>query len=152
YQTLLEGIVADPDQRISRLPLLTSKERRQILVEWNSTQKDFPKGSCLQQLFEAQVERTPNAHAVVFEAEALTYREVNERANRIARLMRQAGIGKGDFVAILEERSPAFLIDMLAIFKAGAAYVPIDPNYPNDRVQYLLTKSEVRTLLTRSSI
>jgi amino acid adenylation domain-containing protein len=152
WRTLLEGIAANPDRRLSQLPILTDAERHQLLVEWSGPRVDYPDQACLEHFFEAQVERTPEAVAVVFGEERLTYRVLNERANQAAHLLRKTGVGKGDFVAILAERRPEFLIAMLAIFKAGAAYVPIDPNYPKDRVQYFLTKSQTPTVFSRAGL
>ena len=93
FQTLLEGIVANPDQRISELPILTEAEKHQLLIEWNDTKKDYPQDKCIHQLFEEQVERTPDATAVVFEDQQLTYRELNGRANQLAHYLRKFGVG-----------------------------------------------------------
>jgi aspartate racemase len=152
YCTLLEGIAADPDRPLAKLPLLTEGERHQLLIEWAGPRRDYPLGRCLHQLFEDQVSRTPEAVAVVSGGSSFTYRVLNERANRLAGLLREAGIGRGDFVAILHERGADFLTGMLAVFKSGAAYVPVDPNYPADRVRHLLTNSEAQALLTRSAM
>ena len=105
YQVLLEGIVANPDARIAELPLLTEAERHQLLVEWNQTEVDYPRDKCVHQLFEAQVERTPDAIALIFEAQQLTYRELNQRANQLAHYLRKRGVGPKTLVALLLERS-----------------------------------------------
>jgi amino acid adenylation domain-containing protein len=152
YRTLLEAIVTNPGERISRLNFLTEAERRQLLADGSGPTRAFPLDRCLHQQFEAQVRRTPDAVAVQAGVRRLTYRQLNEQANWIAHLLRQAGVGRGDFVAILQERGVDFLVAMLGTFKAGAAYVPIEPNYPRDRIQYLLTRSEARTLLTHYSV
>src|SRR5262249_15224357 len=137
YRTLLEAVVANPDERVSRLPLLTEAERRQLLVDWRGPRRDFPPCTCLHQQFEAQADRTPDAVAVESgvgrignpsHERRLTYRQLNERANRLAHLLRRAGVGRGDFVAVLQRRGADFLVAILGVFKAGAAYVPIDPN------------------------
>jgi amino acid adenylation domain-containing protein len=152
YRRLLEGIVADVNQRISHLPLLGEAERSQVLATGCGPVRAFPLDSCLHQQFEAQARRTPDATALEHGDQRLTYRELNEQANRVAHLLRQAGVGRGDFVVILQERGPDFLTAMLATFKAGAAYVPIDTNYPPDRVRYLLDRCEARTLLSHYAL
>ena len=130
FQTLLAAVVADPEQRVADLPLLTETERQQLLVEWNSSRTDCPPDVCIHQLFEAQVERTPDAIAVVFEAEQLTYGELNRRANQLAHYLRALGVGPEVLVAICLERSLKMVIGLLGILKAGGAYVPLDPAYP----------------------
>jgi amino acid adenylation domain-containing protein len=152
YRTLLEGFVASPDERISRLPLLPEAERNALLAAGRGPVQDFPLGTCLHQQFEAQAVRTPDAIAIEQVDRRLTYRQLDAQANQLARLLRQAGVGRGDFVAILQERGPDFLIAMLGTFKAGAAYVPVDPKYPRDRIQYLLERSEARTLLSHHAV
>ncbi|HID62186.1 MAG TPA: non-ribosomal peptide synthetase, partial [Anaerolineae bacterium] len=118
FQTLLEGIVADPNRPISELPLLTEAERRQLLVEWNDTVADYPQDRCIHELFEAQVERTSDAVAVVFEGEELTYDELNRRANQLAHHLRKLGVGPETLVGICVERSPEMIVGLLGIFKA----------------------------------
>jgi amino acid adenylation domain-containing protein len=147
FQTLLEGIVAQPGQSISTLPLLTEHERHQLLVEWNNTQADYPKDSCLQQLFEAQVERTPDAIAVVRDDVRLTYRELNVRANRIAQFLMGHGVGPDVVVALLAERGVDFLAAMLGVFKAGGAYLPLDPRHVAERLCQVLDQSGTTLLL-----
>ena len=149
FQTLLQGIVANPDQRLSRLPLLGQAERHQLLVEWNSTPSDYPRDRCVHQLFELQAERTPNATAVVFENERLTYSELNRRANQLAHYLTKLGVGPDVLVGILVERSLEMVVGLLGILKAGGAYVPLDPAYPRDRVAFMLEDSEVPVLLTQ---
>jgi aspartate racemase len=134
FQTLLEGIVANPGQRIGTLPLLTEAERHQLLIEWNDTQADYPKDSCIHQLFEAQVERTPDAVAVVFEDQQLTYRQLNARANQLARYLQGLGVGPEVLVGICVERSLEMVVGLLGVLKAGGAYVPLDPAYPTERL------------------
>ena len=138
FQTLLEGIVSDPEQPISDLPLLTERERQKLLVEWNDTQTDYPRGQCIHQLIEAQVERTPDAVAVVFEDEQLTYRELDRRANQLAHHLRGLGVGPEVLVGICVERSLEIVVGLLGILKAGGAYVPLDPEYPKDRIAFML--------------
>src|SRR5262249_7982371 len=138
FQTLLAGTVADPEQRLSDLPFLTEEERRQLLVEWNATQADYPRDQCIHQLFEAQGERTPEATAVIFEEEQLTYRELNRRANQLAHHLRALGVGPEVLVGICMERSVEMVVGLLGILKAGGAYVPLDPAYPKERLAFIL--------------
>jgi len=152
YRTLLESIVADPAQRLSDLALLTVPERRQLLVEWNNTQKEYPREKCFHHLFEAQVERAPEAVAVVFENQQLTYRELNQRANQLAHhLSRHCGVGPEALVGICCERSLEMVVGLLGILKAGGAYVPLDPAFPADRLAYMLEDAQVPVLLTQKA-
>jgi amino acid adenylation domain-containing protein len=152
YHVLLDAVIARPDERLSRLPMLTPAEERRVLIEWNSTARDgYPLHTPLHRLFEAQAARTPDAEAVVADDGRLTYRELNERANRVAHFLRRAGAGRGTFVAVLLERGADFVTAVLAAFKAGAAYIPVDPNYPPDRVRLLLSDSEAPVVLTRAA-
>jgi amino acid adenylation domain-containing protein len=152
FQTLLEGIVANPLARISELPLLTERERHQLLVQWNNTQADYPKDKCLHQLFEAQVETTPEAVAVVFEEQQLTYRELNQNGNQLAHYLQTLGVKPEVLVGICVERSIAMVIGLLGILKAGGAYVPIDPSYPPARIRYMLDDSAAPVLLTQTHL
>jgi amino acid adenylation domain-containing protein len=152
YQTLLEGIVADPGQRIGMLPLLTEAERHQLLVEWNDTQADCPQDSCIHQLFEAQVERTPDAVAVVFEDQQLTYRQLNARANQLAHYLRKRDVGPEVLVGICVERSLEMVVGLLGILKAGGAYVPLDPTYPKERLAFMLEDAQAPVLLTQQRL
>jgi amino acid adenylation domain-containing protein/FkbM family methyltransferase len=148
-QVLLEGIVADPDRPISALPLLTEPERHQLLVEWNDTKRDYPKDKCIHELFEEQAEKTPDAIAVVFEGQQLTYRELNNRANQLAHYLQNLGIGPEVRVGICVEQSMEMIAGLLGILKAGAAYVPLDPSYPQERLAFMLEDAQVRVLLTQ---
>jgi len=148
--TLLEGIVANPNQNISQLPLLTEKERHQLLVEWNNTIVDYPKDKCVHQLFEEQVEKTPDAVAVVFGEQQLTYRELNRRANQLAHYLQKLGVKPETLIGISVERSLEMLIGLYGILKAGGAYLPIDPTYPVERIEYMLEDSQVPILLTQN--
>ncbi|MBW4457214.1 MAG: amino acid adenylation domain-containing protein [Nostoc indistinguendum CM1-VF10] len=151
-QTLLEGIVAHPEQRLEDLPLLTQRERLTLLVEWNHTQADYPKDKCIHQLFEAQVELTPDAVAVVFEDKHLTYRELNCRANKIAHHLRYLGVGPDGLVGLCLERSLEMVVGLLGILKAGGAYVPLDPAYPRERLAFMLEDAQVLVLLTQQRL
>src|SRR5438105_12014028 len=148
WRVLLEAVVADPQQRISHLPLLTQAEREQLLG-WNDTAVDYPHDRCLHELFEAQVQRTPQATAVVFEAEQLTYAELNARANQLAHHLRTLGVGREVLVAIAMERSLDLLVGLLGILKAGGAYVPLDPSYPAARLAFMLADTQAPVLLTQ---
>jgi amino acid adenylation domain-containing protein len=152
YATLLESIVADPDERISRLDLLPAAERRQLLVEWNATSVAFPNDPTIHQLVEEQVERTPDAVAIVCGHASLTYRELNERANQLAHHLRRRGIGAESIVGIYATRSLEMGIAVLATLKAGAAYVPLDPEYPRERVAFMIADANLRLILTLESV
>ncbi len=152
FHTLLESIVANPDQHLSALPMLTEAERQQLLVEWNDTQADYPKGRCIHDLFEAQVERTPDAVAVVFEGEQLSYRELNRRANLLAHHLQKLGVGPEVRVGMMLERSLEMLVGLLGVLKAGGAYVPLDPAYPQERISFMLEDAEAPVLLTQARL
>ena len=154
WRTMLEAMVADPAQALGRLPLLSQTERWQLLEKWNDTQVAYPQGHCLHELIEAQVERTPDAIAVVVDGgETLTYAQLNARANRLARHLRTLGVGAPDArVAVCAERSAEMVVALLAVLKAGAAYVPLDPTYPADRLAYMLRDSAPSVVLTQSRL
>ncbi|MHC5747095.1 MAG: amino acid adenylation domain-containing protein [Nostoc sp.] len=151
-QTLLEAIVANPQQRLSELPLLTESEEHQLLREWNNTKIEYLQEQCIHELFEAQVERTPDALAVVFKDEQLTYWELNKRANQLAHYLRSLGVKAEVLVGICVERSLEMAIGLLAILKAGGAYVPLDPSYPKERLAYMLEDSQPGVLLTQQHL
>ena len=168
FQTLLEGIVANREQRISNLPILTELERHQLLVEFNQhsqaepAEKAFPgrawerveskPGQCIHQLFEAQVEQEPDAIAVEFEDEQLTYRELNIRANQLAHYLQQLGVAPEVLVGICVERSFEMIVGVLGILKAGGAYLPLDPTYPLERLSFMLADADVPVLLTQKNL
>ena len=149
-EQLLESAMQSPQQRVSELTMLASGEYQQ-LAEWNDNVADFPK-LCLHQLFEAQVERTPHAIALVFEDEQLTYSELNRRANQLAHYLHQRGIGAESLVAVILERKVEMVVALLAVLKAGAAYVPIDPEYPRERIIYMLTDCGAVLALTEARL
>ena len=149
FETLLTGAVADPDQRLESLALLTSDERHQIVSQWSQTSTRQESGYSLHQLFEQQVERTPDAVAVAFEQQHLTYAELNARANQVAHHLRAQGVGPDVLVAIQIERSIEMIVGLFGILKAGGAYVPLDPAYPQERVALILNDSGAQILLTR---
>jgi amino acid adenylation domain-containing protein len=150
YQTLLAAAAEDPDRRVADLPLLTVSERRRVLVEWNATSLEYPRELRLHQLFEEQARRAPDAVAVLFEGEELTYGELNRRANQLAHYLRRLGVGPEDLVGICVERSPEMLVGLLGILKAGGAYVPLDPAYPRERLAFMLEDAGVKVLVTEA--
>ncbi|AKT37644.1 non-ribosomal peptide synthetase [Chondromyces crocatus] len=149
FRTLIEGAVAAPEARISALPMLTTGERHQILGVWNDTAVDHGDERCMHALFEAQAARTPDAVAVLFEGEQLTYAELNQRANRLAHHLRDQGVGPGVLVGICAERSPELPVALFGVLKAGGAYVPLDPAYPRDRLAFMLEDTRAPLLLTQ---
>jgi amino acid adenylation domain-containing protein len=148
FKTLLEGIVTDLDRPVSELPLLSEPEKQQLLIEWNNKSNDTL-NECVHQLFEQQVERNPGADAVVFEDQRLTYGELNRRANQLAHHLQKHGCGPGTLVAMCMERSIDTVVGLLGVLKIGAAYVPLDPNYPNERLGTLVADVQPRLLLTQ---
>ncbi|HEV2147889.1 MAG TPA: amino acid adenylation domain-containing protein, partial [Longimicrobiaceae bacterium] len=152
FRTLLEAAVADPARRVLDVPILGEDELRRVVAEWNATAAPYPTGECLHRLVERQVDRTPDAVAVVFEGERVTYRELDARANRLAHHLQRLGVGPEARVGICLERSPDMVVALLAVLKAGGAYVPVDPGYPRDRIAYLLGDSAVPVLLTQERL
>ena len=149
FQTLLEGVVANPDRRIGELPLVSEAEKHRLLIEWNDTERDYPADKCMHELFEAQVERAPEAIAVVFQDQQLTYRELNTRANQLAHYLRKLGVGPDALVAICLDRSMEMIVGLLGILKAGGAYVPLDPDYPKERLDFMIHDAQIQVLLTQ---
>ena len=152
YQILLEAIVENPDQRIGELLILTENERKQVVAEWNDTHRDYPRERSLHQFVEDQVERTPDAPAVVLDAQQLSYREFNSRANQLAHRLRKLGVGPGKLVAVCAERSLEMVIAVHATMKAGGAYLPIDPDYPPSRRKLILHDAEAVVILTQQPL
>jgi amino acid adenylation domain-containing protein/non-ribosomal peptide synthase protein (TIGR01720 family) len=152
FQTLLTGIVAHPEQPIAELPLLTVTERHQLLFDWNDTAREYPQDKCIHQLFEEQAARTPDAIAVVFEQEELTYQQLNQRANQLAHHLQTLGVKPEVLVGICVERSLGMVIGLLGILKAGGAYVPLDPDYPAERLAYITADAQIVMLLTQEHL
>ena len=148
---LLEAVAANPGQPIGSLELLEPEERRQLLAEWNDTACDVPQGT-LGAMFEAQVERSPEATALVFEETTLSYAELNLQANRLAHLLISRGIGPENLVALALPRSAEMVVSLLGILKAGAAYLPLDPDYPAERLAYMLRDAQPACVLTTAQI
>jgi amino acid adenylation domain-containing protein len=149
FQVLLDSVATRATQPISSLPLLSQAERNEILSDWNNTTARYEQGLCLHQLFEAQVERVPDAIAVVSEQQCLTYTELNHSANRLANHLRELGIGPDARVGVGVEPSLEMIIGLLGILKAGGAYVPLDPEYPKERLAFMMADAEVKGLLTQ---
>ena len=149
FQTLLEGIVANPDQRLSELPVLTAAQQQQLLVEWNQTQREYPHDRGIHPLFEAQVKQSPDAIAVQFGGNSFTYRELNNGSNQLAHYLQTMGISAGARIGLCMERSVEMVAGLLGILKAGAAYVPLDPSYPIERLRWMMDDAGVSVLLTQ---
>jgi amino acid adenylation domain-containing protein len=147
YEVLLRSALREPRQRIGALELLGPVERYQLETEWRRTERPFPRERCVHELFEAQVQRSGGDVAITFGDRSLSYAELNERANRLAATLRQAGVGPDSIVAILAERSLELMVGLFGILKAGGAYLPIDPRYPADRIRYMLEDSKTRIVL-----
>jgi amino acid adenylation domain-containing protein len=150
YQRLLEAVVSDPDQRLSRLALLTTGERQQQLVQWNDDTCEYPAQQSLHELFEAQVERDPEAVAVVCGEQQLSYAELNSRANQLAHYLREKGVKPEVLVGLLMERSLDLVVALLGILKAGGAYLPLDPVYPRERLSFMMDDAGAKVLLTET--
>ena len=151
FRMLLESAAANPELRLSEMALLNESERHQILVEWNSTRRPYPSDSCFQQLFEAQAARTPDAVAVCCEGHSLTYRQLNGRSNHLARVLVSQGIGPDVVVALLAERGLDLMTAIIAVFKAGGAYLPLDTRAPANRLRQVITRSATPLVLASSS-
>ena len=152
FQTLLQGAVADPEQTVSQLPLLTEGERRQILVGWNNTAAEYSRDVPLNKLIEDQVKLTPDALALVFESEQLTYSQFNRRANQLAHYLRRYGVGPDVLVGVCAERSIEMMVALLGTIKAGGAYVPLDPEYPHDRLAAMIEDAKPPIVLTQADL
>jgi amino acid adenylation domain-containing protein len=151
-QNLLTAVVANPDQSLADLSLLSESELEKLLVEWNDTGAEFSRGACVHELFEAQVARTPDAIAAEFAGKQLTYRELNARANQLARYLGKQGVGPEVLVGVCIERSFEMLISILAVLKAGGAYVPLDPTYPSERIAFMIEDAGLSLLLTQERL
>jgi len=149
FQTLLERIVTNPEQRIANLQYLSAQERYHLLVECNNTQADYPQDLCIHQLFEMQADRTPDAVALVFGEERVTYGELNFRSNQLARYLQKIGVGAEVLVGLCCGRSPDLIVGMLGILKAGGAYLILDPSYPAERSSFMLKDAQLSVVLTQ---
>jgi len=151
YRTLVESVIANPDQPVSRVSLLTAAERRQRLVEWNQTQADYP-DSCIHELFELQSLQTPHAIAVETDSSQITYLELNQHANQLAHHLARVGVSRGSLVGVCLGRSIDLMVALLAILKSGAAYVPLDPAYPSQRLAFMLEDSGAKAVVTKANL
>jgi natural product biosynthesis luciferase-like monooxygenase protein len=152
FATVLMAIAADGHQRLGELPLLSDQERRLVLGDWNDTRVVYPADSCIHQLIEAQVDEAPDAVAVVFEGRQITYRDLDRRANRVARYLQELGVGPETLVGICMERSIEMIVALLGVHKAGGAYVPLDPTYPRERLSLMVEDSGLSVLLTEDHL
>lgn len=152
FERLLEGIVSQPEQRLSQLPLLSQSEQQQILLDWNTTQQECPHEFCLHQLFEEQVRCTPDAVALVYDTEQLSYDQLNQRANQLAHHLQALGVRPEVRVGLSLPRTPLLLVGLLAIWKAGGVYVPLDPSYPSQRLAFMYADSQFSLLLSHTSL
>jgi len=152
FETLLKGLAADAHQEVDRLPILSESELRHILQDWNSTQRDYPRNKCVHELFQEQAARTPDSLAVSSEGRSLTYAQLDKRANQLARHLIKIGVTPSSLVGIAIDRSLDMLVGLLGIWKAGAAYLPIDAAYPPDRIAFIMEETSLATLLTNSKL
>src|SRR5215217_1850004 len=149
FENLIASVAATPDATIAALPLIGAQEQQQILFDWNNTATAYPREKCIQDLFEEQVRRSPNAVALVFNDRQLTYETLNKRANELAQRLKKQGIGPEVIVGLALERSVEMIVGLLAILKAGGAYLPLDPSYPRERLAYMIEQSNARIILTQ---
>jgi len=149
FNMLVLGIIADTSKSIAHYSIISEAEARTLLSEWNQTETNYLKDVCIHQLFEQQVQKTPDSTALVFREKQLTYRELNEKANQVAHELRGRGVRAGNLVGVMLDRSDLMIIAMMGVIKAGAAYVPLDPTYPRDRLGYMVEDAEVAAVLTR---
>jgi amino acid adenylation domain-containing protein len=152
FQILLERIVSAPESRCSHLALLSAAERHQQVVEWNATTADYPRDRCLDDLFSEQAAKTPDAVALVYDDQHLTYRELDRRSNQLAHYLRGLGVGPEVIVGLCAERSPEMVIGLLGILKAGGAYLPLDPSHPPERLSYMLSNARVSMVVTQAAL
>lgn len=152
YKSLLECIANNPQQCISDLDMLTNVEFNQVAIEWNKTEKEYPKESCIVQFFEKQVQKTPENIAVIYEESCLTYKELDKKSSQLANYLIKQGIGTQDIVALYADCSLETAIGVLGILKAGGAYVPLESGYPSERVEYILNDTGARIILTQNSL
>jgi non-ribosomal peptide synthetase component F len=150
FQTLLEGIVANPETPLSALPLLTIEEQQRLLQYWHNHRSKYPADVCIHHLFEAQVRQRPTAIAIQFRDRSFTYQQLNQGSNQLARYLHRLGIRTGMLVGICLERSVEAIAAMLAILKVGGTYVPLDPSYPSERLHLMLADAGIRVVLTQA--
>jgi amino acid adenylation domain-containing protein len=152
FQNLLESLLADPERRLSEVTILSEAECRQVLVEWNDTDRQYARGRCLHELFEAQAALTPERIALADQNSQLSYRELNERANQLAHCLQALNVGPEVLVGIMMERSVEMVVALLGVLKAGGAYVPLDPQYPQERIDFMLADTQAPIVLTEQHL
>ncbi|GAG86798.1 unnamed protein product, partial [marine sediment metagenome] len=150
FSILITQVIAAPDKKIQTISLLSQQEYQQILIDWNQTHQNFPADKTIPELFHQQVTKTPENVAVIFEDNCLTYRELDERSNQLGHHLKNLGVRTGALVAIMLERSVEMIVSLLAILKTGAAYLPLDPEYPQQRLTYMLADSQASLLISQS--
>ncbi len=151
-ENIIESVVKNPDVKLSEIEVLTEEEKQQILVDFNNTKVNYSKDKTIHRMFEKQVERTPDKIAAVYGEKSLTYRELNKKANQLAGVLRSKGVSTDSIVAIIIEKSLEMIVGILGILKAGGAYLPIDPDYPRDRIRYMLDDSKAEIIITNHEI
>ncbi|OQY27941.1 MAG: hypothetical protein B6244_08885 [Candidatus Cloacimonetes bacterium 4572_55] len=149
FQNILKEIVSDPNKKISELSILTPYEKRQTLTDWNKTNDPSPKNTCIHQLFEEQVEKSPHAVAIEFQGDRLTYDELNQKANQLARYVQKYSVEPENIVGVFVHCPPKSIVALLAILKAGAAYLPLDPNYSQEKLSEIIRDAKIETILTQ---
>ncbi|MBX4267619.1 amino acid adenylation domain-containing protein, partial [Clostridium estertheticum] len=149
FVNILKAVAADTKIKLSEIELITEEEKHKLLYEFNDTKADYPREKTIHELFEEQVEKSPESIAVVYEGKKLTYKELNEKSNRVARILREKGVKADSIVGIMVERSLEMMIGIIGILKAGGAYLPIDPSHPKERIEYMLSDSECKVLLSK---
>ena len=152
FSILVESFISDPDQAITKAPMLSPAERQTMLIDWNSTELETPIDQCAHQLVESWAKKTPDALAVCFENQSLTYHELDRLAEKLAKNLRNMGVGTGTLVGISTERSLNMVVGIIGVMKSGAAYVPLDPTYPTERLAYMIEDSQISVLLTQEKL
>ncbi|MBX4267620.1 amino acid adenylation domain-containing protein, partial [Clostridium estertheticum] len=152
FLNILREVVENPEIKLSEIEMLSEEEKTKILVDFNDTKAEYPKDKTIHELFEEQVEKTPENIAVVYQEKTLTYRELNEKANSLARILREDGVEQDTMVGIMVDRSLEMIIGIMGILKAGGAYLPMDPEYPKERIEYMLEDSDAQILLTQNDL
>jgi non-ribosomal peptide synthetase component F len=152
FHSLLQEIVADPAKPVSTHSLLSDSEKQQILVQWNQTQTEYPRELCIHELIRSRAKRTPDAVAVQFEDQSLTYKELNKRADALANVLMAQGVKPGTLVGLYVNRSIDMLVGCSGVLKAGGAYLPLDPSFPAERLAFMLADSGASIILTLSNL
>ena len=152
FRNLLSAVIENPEQPLARIPLVSAQERDQILVEWNSTAAEYPRDLCIHRAFELQADRTPDSIALMFQGKGLTYRELNANANRLAHYLTKKGVRPGNLIGVSLDRSPEMVVALLGVLKTGAAYVPLDPSYPVERLAFMIRDAAVSCVVSDSGI